>query len=306
METNSTHALLETPFAVSTDVKPQVLYGLPFEEYAAIPAVNSGLLREMDRSPAHGLAYLRNGIARTEALELGQHIHTRILEPERFAASYVMMPDFADGLCDPKTGEPYASPRATKLYKQLVAEFQAKHSPKVCIDEDDWNTCEGIAARVAEHGSASQFVGGKVKVEVTVVWRDEATLLPCKARLDVVNMDYSCIVDFKSTTDARAFRFMRALEDFGYHLQAGHYIAGALAAGLGAEHYAFVPVEKKDPFGVTMLELDPEALEFGKREVARLLKITKECIESNVWPCYDQEVGKATFSKRYWDRVKGA
>lgn len=305
MEANKSLALLETPFTVSTDIKPQVLFGLPFEEYARIPAVNSGLLREMDRSPAHGFAYLRNGIAQTEAMELGQHIHTRLLEPERFADSYVMMPDFAEGLCDPKTGEPYVNPRATNLYKKLVAEFQAKHAPKVCLMEADWNTCEGIAARVAEHASASQFIGGKVKTEVTIVWRDAATELPCKARLDVVNQEYSCIVDFKSTTDARPFRFMQSLENFGYHLQAAHYISGALAADLGAEHYAFIPVEKTDPYGVTMLELDSEALEYGRQEVARLLGLVKQCIETNAWPGYDPEVGKATFSRRYWDRIKG-
>lgn len=303
MESNATHALFEQPFAVSSNVKPQVLYGLPFEEYAAIPAVNSGLLREMDRSPAHGLAYLRNGIARTESLELGQHIHTRLLEPERFAEWYVVMPDFATGLCDDK-GKEYASPRATNKYKAMVDEFVRANPGKNIIDQDAWNICEGIAARVAEHASASQFIGGRVKTEVTVVWRDEATQLPCKARLDVVNLDYSCIVDFKSTEDARPHRFIQSLEKYGYHLQAGHYIAGALAAGLGAEHYAFVPVEKKDPFGVTMLELDPEALEYGKAEVARLLKLTKECIESNVWPCYDQEVGKATFSEWKWKQIK--
>lgn len=306
-EPNTTRALLETPFVLKNELETGVFLNMPFAEYAAIPAVNSGLLREMDRSPGHGMAYLRNGKFRTEALELGQHIHTRVLEPKVFAATYVMVPNSLAVGCLTEKNKPSDRPKTTKMYEYRLEAFKAKHPGKTFIDEDDWNTCNGIADRVTGHARANLFINGANATEVTVVWKDEVTDLPCKARLDSIHEELGVITDLKSTLDARPHKFNKALENYGYDIQGAYYLKGGKAGNFKVENYAFVPVEKEDPWACSFLELDPEVVIYATRRIDELLALTKECIESGNWPCYEDKFDErvATYSKFRWDYIKG-
>ena len=64
---------------------------LPIEEYLAIPAMSSSGLQQFRRSPAHYHWSRANPVAETDAMRFGTAVHTAILEPGLFDATYVTM-----------------------------------------------------------------------------------------------------------------------------------------------------------------------------------------------------------------------
>src|SRR5690554_7240947 len=74
---------------------PCFIEGMPNEVYHSHPeGVSSSGLKLVERSPAH----YRYQAARapSRAMEIGTAIHTALLEPERFAADYVLLKDVKD------------------------------------------------------------------------------------------------------------------------------------------------------------------------------------------------------------------
>jgi hypothetical protein len=94
------------------------------------------------------------------------------------------------------------------------------------------------------------------------------------------------ISDLKTTTDASPRSFERAMYTFGYFLQAAHYLKGAQAIGIPAEHFCIIAVEKQPPFAVAIYRVMDEIIAIGERERNRLLSLYWECETKDNWPGY--------------------
>ena len=71
----------------------RILHGVPEHEYRRMPGVNYSALKHMLRSPMH-YKYMRdNPPEPTAAMRLGTMVHMAVLEPEKFAATYVECKD---------------------------------------------------------------------------------------------------------------------------------------------------------------------------------------------------------------------
>jgi len=186
-------------------VGKQVVYDMPAEEYHALPRLSSsGIKRLLVSAQDFYVGSWFNPQEREEsdAFMLGSAYHKRILEgKDAFDAAYVVKPD-----CD----------KRTTAGKQLYAEWLEDHPGAIPIAEDIYEQIN--KARAGEH-----FYGGRS--EVTVLWDDEETGVPMKARLDYLTDTQ--IMDLKTFSNSGGKNIDRLLAshvvNYGYHIQAAVY-----------------------------------------------------------------------------------
>src|SRR5690606_37783830 len=80
--------------------------------------------------------------------------------------------------------------------------------------------------------------------------------------------------------------FSKTAYNLGYFISAAMYVDGVKEL-TGEDHaFVFVNVEKSDQFLTSVVELDPEAIAYGRSMVDRAKRIYRECSESGSWPGY--------------------
>ena len=247
-------------------MNPAVLIdiAMPAAQYHATDAVSASLLKQIQRSPAHAMAYLQQQHEPTPAMLFGTAFHTCVLESERFDNEYAVF----EG--DKRTKDGKAT------YERLVSEG------KTIISASDYATITAMASAIGDHPAASKLVRGDGQTEVSMFWDDEETGLACKCRTDI--WLGRVIVDLKTTEDASPEGFSRSIHTYGYGIQAAHYLAGS-----GADAFLFVAVEKKAPFAVAVYELDPLSLEICEKQRRSLLEYWSNCREAEMYPAYSDE-----------------
>lgn len=237
---------------------------MPAAQYHATDAVSASLLKQIQRSPAHAMAYLQQQQEPTPAMLFGTAFHTCVLESERFDNEYAVF----EG--DKRTKDGKAT------YERLVSEG------KTIISASDYATITAMASAIGDHPAASKLVRGDGQTEVSMFWDDEETGLACKCRTDI--WLGRVIVDLKTTEDASPEGFSRSIQIYGYGIQAAHYLAGS-----GADAFLFVAVEKKAPFAVAVYELDPLSLEICEAKRRGLLELWADCRDSQSFQAYSDE-----------------
>lgn len=181
------------------------------------------------------------------------------------------------------------------------------------VEADSWRTKEAKLAKKAAHETglipllpqqfeAAQVVADAVRAdryagkllssgaaERTLVWRDAETGIWCRAMLDWIKG--RIVVDVKTCPSASPQKLPKHISDFGYHIQAAHYLDGMRTLGL-AEKPAllFVFVEKEPPHLVNVVQLNPLALEIGAHYARQARLIYAECKKSGVWPGYSSDI----------------
>lgn len=251
--------------------------GIPFEDYVRIDAVNQSVLGRMSKSAAHARAYMVEPPDSTKEQHRGLAGHVAVLEPKDFGNRYSACPP-----CD----------KRTKEGKSIWEAFQREAGVRTVLTRAEWDMAQSISKAVREHPAASRLLGAKGTSELTAVWKDDATGLTCKGRIDRVAVidGEPWLLDLKTTRDASPFKFSRAVAEYGYHRQAAFYIDGARALGSAVSKFAFIAIEKEPPFAVAVYELDPASIEQGRMECAALLRKYKACVESGIWPGYSAKV----------------
>lgn len=255
----------------------RIIYDRPASEYHADPAIGGTALRDALRSPLHfwarHLAPERE-FKETPAMRLGTLAHLAILEPERWESETILAPSVD---------------RRTKAGKEAWSEFLETAAGKEIVSAEDAALVESIAHAVRSHRGAGALLKGAA-TEVSLDWRDEHTDLLCKGRMDAV-AQHDVIVDLKTCQDASTAAFTRSIANFGYHIQAAHYIDGYEAAtGVCPRAYIWIAVESSAPHGVAVYAADAAMLEIGAEKRAMALEIIAECTESGHWPGYPAEI----------------
>jgi hypothetical protein len=234
-----------------------------------------------DSSPLHFYEWATSGgKEETDALMFGRAYHAACLEPERFAREWVTLPNLGDPLEDGSYGTYYR----TKAAKARRDEWVASHPNTPNLTEEQIAQVRAMVRAVQAHPEASTLLEDGAS-EVTIRWRDAASGVECKARVDHLSLDIGCAADLKSTEDASARGFTRACENFGYALQASFYLSGLAALGIDAG-FRFVPVEKSAPHGVAIYKISDTALAKAYEVNARRLDLLARCLESGEWPSY--------------------
>lgn len=264
-----------TTAVLTIPTEPGLYPGLSFTDYWQIQAVNHSTLEGFRRTPAHARELMLHPKESTQALALGHAFHLFVLEPSRFGEEYAVVPKVD---------------RRTKEGKAAWAAFEAEHDRKLLLSEEEFQTYNLMRESVLAHKTAAELLTKAVARELTIVWRDEATGLLCKARLDLVAPfdGWSLIADLKTTRDASERSFGKDLANFGYARQGAWYREGLSAIRQAQRRVAFICVEKESPYCVAVHELDERALEQGERENRAFLDTYARCKETGEWPGYDQ------------------
>lgn len=277
-------AATSPPFPASEEIG--IRAGVPAPEYhrRELHVYSKSASDQLDRSPAHYEAWTR-GIEKepTAAKKFGSALHVMVLEPERFAQTYAVAPDFGD--C-----------RNAKNKANRDA-WRAEHAGKLPLSAEDERTILDMHASVMSHPAASRLILDGI-AEVTVRWIDEITGLRCKSRADYWVKSKRLAVDLKSTEDASEKAFARSVYNFGYDKQDALYRSGFAACGEPIDHFAILAVEKEPPYAVAVYTLDEDAVAHGFGRVRQSMERLRDCIRTNAWPSYSD--GVSTLSLPRW------
>lgn len=161
-----------------------------------------------------------------------------------------------------------------------------------------------VRRQLAQHEEGKAFLSD-FTAEQTVVWRDGPSW--CRALVDALpNTDGRYIVDLKTTGGSAQPRdwIRNHLYVHGYDMQAAWYLRGLRAVGRKPAGFAFVVIENKPPYALSVVTLDPAAVALAERKVARALAIWRECMKTGVWPGYSERMAWA--EPLPWDEQKFA
>ncbi len=304
--------------ASAPEIKPGIYYGLSFEEYRAIPAINKGGLDLLAKSPQHhyaaNLAPDRTPEKETPAMRHGRAIHHAVLEPDKFAEIWrqkptpEMYPNHLDTADQYKARclELGLTQTGTKgiLKSKILAAELSKDVPLTpffddlvenlskfeLLSEDEFAACLEIAERVTQAAAFSElFPEGKA--EATIVWVCPRTGLLRKGRIDWLADDLSSITDLKSARDASIRGFTKALGEYNIHRQAYSYSEGVYQiTGTRPKMFNFAVFEKEPPYAAGFYYASQTTLELGRLEDNELMDRYARCVRDGHWPCYPDEL----------------
>ncbi len=235
---------------------------------------HSGLVTLADRSPAHYMWDYQHPRESTEQMDVGSAFHCALLRPNDFDGEFVKC-----------TGEN----RNSKAWKDWAAD-QRKAGKTIIREKDFYNVFRMVTA-VREHSRASILCNpDDVTAEVTGYWQDPQTNVLCKLRADAINETHDVLVDVKKARDASYSAFIRAVADYGYHIQRVHYVEGMFRLSRPMQEFIFVVVEDTPPWGVACYYLDAETIRFATTRWRRSLDVYAHCLQNNTWPNYPEEI----------------
>lgn len=283
--------------------------GISNEDYHSGPGLSSSDIKALINGTIEQWLHDKsNPKEPTQALKIGNAIHTMVLEPEEFWNRYCLEDD-APKLAGRGTvegrkewrewcvinGEQEMTPAI--WYKTWLAWKHPKFKKQI-IDKEDVDVCKGIANSVKNHPMVSQmFAEGDS--ELTLYWIDKESGALCKCRPDRTNQKFPCIPDLKSTTDAGLEAFEQDITSYDYHVSAWWYLWGAKEVfGFDFQNFVYIPCEKKPPYSVTFYTADEGSLgvaeglcRAGLAIYNRFLKTTRDgiTVPHGCWTGYSLE-----------------
>jgi hypothetical protein len=241
---------------------PGIYRGISNRDYHADPALGSSSLKTLaTRTPAH-YQHEKRFPKSSAAFDLGTAAHSLILEGDE---SGVVVIDV-----EAKRGKAWTEPADA-----------ATAAGKIALTAKEWAQVTAMRDSVMSHKQARELFTGH-KAEESVFWKEDGLTLKCRPDAWKPGL----LVDLKTTRDANPNEFGKTAHEYGYHQSAAHYIDGVKAATGEELPFTFVLVEKTAPYLVSVVELDWEAINFGRALNDRAKRIFRECVTTNAWPGY--------------------
>ncbi len=250
-----------------------------FIDYITSPAFNRSFGHDLiSWTPGHA-KWKSDNPEDTVSLRLGHAFHLGILEPERFAKEFVILP--AD--CQSGTKD---NPNKGMGANLAAFKAQCEANNQVIMTQKEYDNIKEMRAVVhSDQNAIDCLAQGEAEVSGYVL--DPEYGIWIKVRLDWLDKQNKMITDLKSCADARHFLFRSSAFDHGYDLQAfmGKYVAMQLT---GEDYgFQFLCVESKGFHGLKIWEADEEMLQTGYAKYQKAMTLYKQCLESGKWPGYD-------------------
>jgi len=246
-------------------------------EYEALPALSYSGLKELLRSPAHYQHWKNNPREETKALRLGKAAHAAFLTPDIWAATYKSLPETLD--------------RRTKDGKATYEALMASMKPgDTLLPFDEYELATEIAFAATRLTDNLIYRTG-AWVERVLQGKDKST--PLKGIPDLIDSE-GWIYDLKTTDDACERAALRTILNYGYHLQAAHYIRLAHCNRSDIRGFRLVMVEKDAPHIGAIYQIDGDLLDLGRKETDRAYSLYDRCVASGEWPGYSETPGAVT------------
>lgn len=230
--------------------------------YRSWPAVNQSTLKAGE-TMAHVRYGMDNPRKTTPAMMMGSALDFALTDPKGFLDRYALGPE---------------GNRGTKKWDEAQ-----EADSRILLKPSEWGDVLGMAESLRRHPAASRLFAAPGDLQVSLLWRDEATGLMCKARLDFLPRDLPFVVDLKSTADASPEAFARTALNMGYHKQAAWYLDGAAACGLSVEKFIIPAVEQDAPYPVAVYDLGAASIELGRIKNREALNAYAHAQKTGVW-----------------------
>lgn len=212
----------------------------------------------------------------TDALNLGDGCHAAVFEPERFESEFVRAPKIT---------------RRTNAAKAEWATFisETQAAGKVPLPPEDYDKALAIRdALWTRDSTVRSILSQPGKVERSFVWRDQATEMLCKARVDWMCrwQGWTICLDLKTTDIAAEWRFKYAIRKYHYAKQAAFYLDGLDVLHKMPRRWLWLAVEKEPPYLAALYEPTPAMLVAARATYVGWMETLKTCRETGVWPGY--------------------
>lgn len=283
---------------------PGIYEGVPGETYHALDACSNSRLTDMLDSPQMCRYRMDNPLDPTDAMDFGSGTHCWVLEPEEMERLFVI-----SGQCEAtKKGDGKRCDKQGKF--RLNGEWfcgTKGHKPdypdemtETLIKSSDWLAMQQIRQAILAHPKAGPLIEAAGENELSILQEHGPTGLLCKMRPDISRMQVGTFADLKTCVSARKKEFEANLFRRGYHRQAGVYSHLARQAGLDVRRFVFIAVEKKPPYCVATYQLKADALAEGWREAQELMTQYRQCLDSDHWPGYSDEISDIGLPEWAW------
>lgn len=253
-----------------------IRFDVPADEYhrRVLGEISKSGIDQARRSLAHYRAWIagERDLEQSAAMRMGTAVHMAVLEPARYAATYVVPPDFGD--C-----------RKTEN-KSARNEWRAVNAGRIELEASEAATIAGIQESLAKNADVRKHLRG-TRTEVDVRWQDGETGLLCKARVDAWNEAERIAVDLKTTGDASREAFPKTCAAYGYHRQAALYRLGFAANDKPLKQFVFIAVEKEPPYAVNLFELSDDAIVRGYSQCRLAIDAIAGATKDNAWDAYE-------------------
>jgi len=273
---------------------------VPFSHYQQWDAINwHTLWRLREESPAHAKYEMEHGTKETEALAFGSLTDFVLLEPGRFEHEAVVEPEIGEGGAPKRPNKRQLE--AKKPSPDSIAQinfwqaWDAENAGKIIVKASDYARVLEIEASVRTAQCREYILGGRS--QVVIVWKDPATGLLCKGRLDYErNAGFTHhITDLKTARSAKADKFREQVYRLGYAGQMAFYHDGWFHL-TGERSECWWLVAEKDGLCVVKpwqaIGWDDrgqpivEWIEGGRNLYRPALEQWAKCLQENHWPGY--------------------
>lgn len=252
--------------------EPGLVYGMSDETYHSDPieggSLSSSLARRLtEHVPAKAFSEHHNRKP-SASMNLGKaaHLHALGAGPELVVWQY-------DGRT--KDGKAERAERADDIAAERIVAVKAEERDQVL----------GMVAALRADPEVSAILDAG-EPEVSVFWQESAEQdVWCRGRFDLLG---DVGDDYKTTEDASARGFERAMSVYGYHQQADFYLRGLRAIGhpAGDQPMRFICQEKAYPYLVQVHTCDELAMEIAAALNDRAIRIFAEAVASGEWAGY--------------------
>jgi len=266
----------------------QLIDNMPDADYRAAAGLAFSKLVRIDQSPAHTLVKRKA----TTAMDFGRAAHVCILEPTRFVGLYAPAPRVD---------------RRTKAGKDAYEAARQQTPNAELLPEDDYETLIAMRKGVYANANLQRILAAPHMTEASMFWTDQTTGLALKGRADWLSRR-GVLIDLKTTEDASVEAFERSLATWDYFGQLAYYADGATACGIDVQHCLLIAVEKEQPFGVAVYQIDDSALDAGRAMNRWRLTRYAQCVKDNSWPGYPahiQTIGLPAWKLKQIEHMKG-
>jgi hypothetical protein len=261
--------------------KPGV-YRIPIEVYHGQPcvdySVSSTQLRTLFAdSPAHAFATWSGNPNRetpkeTEAFKLGRAAHHLLLGEDDYNTHYIVRPDTL-------LGEPWQGNRTA--CKKWIADQE--NAGRTVLLKSDVEAVRGMARTLSKFPLVEAgILNGSI--EQSLIWQDKKTGLWLKVRPDSIPNDSGDFADLKTSVDYGENLDRAIFKEYRYDMQAA-MVKWGCAEVLKREmaSFTFVFVEKKRPWCVDALALQPSDLEEAEKDLRMALDTFAMCLKTGNW-----------------------
>lgn len=242
------------------------------EQYHSIKeAIGSSSLKTIiNESPREYLYSLTAEREHKSAFDIGTAMHSVVLEQNTNT--------FKQG--------PVVSSKSTNIWKDAKKEAEAEG--KILLDPDQYaDVLRGFDA-FCEHPLAHKLVSQCQKIEASGFYVDEETGLWLKFRPDgycANDTHGDFIFDYKTARSISDRDLSKAIQDYGYHVSAAHYIAGIKAVtGRTVKDYFLCFQKSSGSMDVRIVRLRDDDIQLGMEIRKKALLLIADCRDKNHWP----------------------